>query len=94
VRRVTWLIRPESPELEPFLRALRETVVREPGDTRMEFAVVVGGGAAPVAEASASLSWRLGAQAFQELRSHPSVAGVRIETRPLELKAEARWARR
>jgi DNA polymerase-3 subunit alpha len=94
VRRVTWLIRPESAELEPFLRALRETVVREPGDTRMEFAVVLEGGVAPVAEASAALAWRLSAPAFQDLRSHPSVAGVRIETRPLELKAEARWARR
>ena len=94
VRRVTWLIRPESAELEPFLRALRETVVREPGDTRMEFAVVLDGGVAPVAEASAALAWRLSAPAFQELRGHPSVAGVRIETRPLELKAEPRWARR
>jgi DNA polymerase-3 subunit alpha len=94
VRKVTWLIRPEGPELEPFLRRLRETVVREQGDTRMEFAVVVAGGVAPVAEASAALSWRLNAPAFQELRAHPSVAGVRIETRPLELRPEARWAKR
>ncbi len=94
VRRVTWLIRPEGPDLEPFLRSLRETIVREPGDTRMEFGVVLDGGVAPVAEASAALSWRLNAPAFQELRSHPSVAGVRIETRPLELKQEARWAKR
>jgi DNA polymerase-3 subunit alpha len=94
VRKVTWLIRPEGPDLEAFLRKLRETIVREPGDTRMEFAVLVGGGVAPVAEASASLAWRLSAPAFQDLRNHPCVAGVRIETRPLELKAEARWARR
>ena len=47
-----------------------------------------------VAEASAALSWRVTGAVFQELRSHPSVAGVRIETRPLELKPETRWARR
>ncbi|HEY4990043.1 MAG TPA: DNA polymerase III subunit alpha [Opitutaceae bacterium] len=94
VRKVTWLVRPESPELEAFLRMLRETIVREPGDTRMEFAVVVAGGVAPVAEASAALAWRLTAPAFQELRAHPCVAGVRITTRPLELKQEARWAKR
>jgi DNA polymerase-3 subunit alpha len=94
VRRVTWNIKPESPELEPFLRKLRETVVREPGDTRMEFAVVLEDGVSPVAEASAALSWRLSAPSFQDLRSHPSVAGTRIDARPLELKAEARWAKR
>jgi DNA polymerase-3 subunit alpha len=60
----------------------------------MEFAVMLGDGAAPVAEASAALSWKLNTSAFQELRSSPAVAGVRIETRPLELKPEARWARR
>src|SRR5208283_616044 len=85
-RKVTWLLRPEHPELAEFLRVLRETVVREPGDTRIEFAVLMGGGVAPVAEASHALSWRLSAPVFQELRSHPSVAGVRIEARPLELK--------
>jgi DNA polymerase-3 subunit alpha len=60
----------------------------------MEFAVVLDGGVAPVAEASAALSWRRSAPAFQELRSHPAVAGIRIETRPLELKPDTRWARR
>ncbi len=93
-RKVTWLLRPDHPELGAFLRALRETVVRESGDTRIEFAVLMEGGVAPVAEASHGLSWRLSAPAFQALRSHPSVAGVRIEARPLELKADNRWARR
>ena len=94
VRRVTWLVRPGDAHLEAFLRKLRETVVREPGDTRIEFAVLLEGGVAPVAEASAALSWRLSAPVFQDLRSHPAVAGVRIETRPLELKPDTRWARR
>jgi len=94
VRKVTWLVRPGAPDLGDFLRRLREAVVREPGDTRMEFAVLLDGGVAPVAEASAALSWRLSAPAFQELRSHPAVAGVRIEARPLELRPETRWARR
>jgi len=94
VRRITWLVRPADPGLESFLRKLREAIVMEQGDTRMEFAILLEGGVAPVAEASAALSWRLTAPIFQELRSHPAVAGVRIETRPLELKADTRWARR
>jgi DNA polymerase-3 subunit alpha len=94
VRKVTWLLRPEHPGAEPFLRELRETVVREQGDTRLEFAILLGGGVAPVAEASAGLSWRLTAPAFQALRSNPCIAGVSLDTRPLELKPDTRWARR
>jgi DNA polymerase-3 subunit alpha len=93
-RRVTWLLRPDDPEIEPFLHTLRETVVKEPGDTRIGFALLLDGGAAPIAEASQALSWRLTAPVFHSLRSHPSVAGIRIETRPLELKPEKRWAKR
>jgi DNA polymerase III subunit alpha len=94
VRRVTWLLRPDQPQIEQFLRTLRETVVRETGDTRIGFAILLDGGAAPVAEASQALSWRLTAPVFHALRAHPSVAGIRIETRPLELKPDTRWARR
>src|ERR1700690_2879443 len=94
VRKVTWLLRPDHPGTEAFLRGLRETVGRERGDTRLEFAILLEGGVAPVAEASAGLSWRLTAPVFQELRSQPCVAGVSLETRPLELKPDARWARR
>jgi len=93
-RKVTWLLRPGDPGLEAFLHGLRETVVREPGDTRIEFAILIEGGVAAVAEASHALSWRLTAPVFQGLRSHPCVGGVRIETRPLELKPDTRWARR
>jgi len=94
VRKVTWLLKPDHPDLESFMRALREAVVRDQGDTRIEFALLLEGGLAPIAEASAALSWRLSAPAFQQLRSHPSVAGIRIETRTLELKPDTRWARR
>jgi len=94
VRRVTWLLRPGAAEAESFLRLLRETVVRDAGDTRLEFAVLLDGGAAPIAEASAALSWKLTAPVFQQLRAHPGVAGVRITTRPLELKPDQRWVKR
>jgi DNA polymerase-3 subunit alpha len=92
-RRVTWLLRPDHPGIEAFLRRLRSVVVQEPGDTRTEFALLVDGGFAPVAEASAALGWRLGAPRFQELRADPAVAGVRIESKALELRPD-RWARR
>ena len=34
------------------------------------------------------------APVFLDLRSHPCVAGITLETRPLELKPDTRWARR
>ncbi len=94
VRKVTWLLKPDHPGTGDFLRGLRETVVREPGDTRIEFAFPMEEGNAPVAQASAALSWRLTAPVFLELRSHPSVAGIALEARPLELKPDTGWARR
>ncbi len=94
VRKVTWLLRPEHPQLPEFLRQLRATIVRESGDTRTEFALVGPDGAAAVAEASGALTWRLSAPSFQALRGHAAVAGVQIETRPLELKVERRWGKR
>jgi DNA polymerase-3 subunit alpha len=40
------------------------------------------------------LSWKLNAPAFQQLRAHPAVVGVQLETRPVELKEDRRWKKR
>ena len=49
---------------------------------------------APVAEAPASLNWRVTPAPFQELRAHPAVAGTQIEARRPELKEVRRWGRK
>jgi DNA polymerase-3 subunit alpha len=94
VRKVTWLLLPQHPELPDFLQQLRETLNKQSGDTRVELAFVFENRAAPFAEISSALSWKLNAPTFQQLRSHPAVAGVQIETRKLELKQDRRWSRR
>jgi DNA polymerase-3 subunit alpha len=94
VRKVTWLLHPAHPELPAFFRRLRDTINQQSGDTRTEFAFVFPDRAAPVAEASGALGWKLTAAAFQELRAHPAVAGVQLETKRLELKQDRRWAKR
>lgn len=94
VRKVIWLLRPEHPGLGSFLRQLRETLNKQAGDTRIEFAFVFDDRLAPFAEASSALSWKINGPSFQLLRAHPAVAGVQIETRRLELKQDRRWARR
>jgi DNA polymerase-3 subunit alpha len=94
VRKVTWLLHPGHRELPEFLRLLRETLNKQSGDTRVEFAFVFEHRIASIAEASTALSWKLNAPAFQKLRAHPAVAGVQLETKRLELKQDRRWAKR
>jgi DNA polymerase-3 subunit alpha len=94
VKKVTWLLQPGHRELPDFLRQLRGTLDQQAGDTRVEFAFIFEGRVAPFAEASTALSWKLNAPSFQDLRSHPAVAGVLVETRPLELKEDRRWKKR
>ena len=94
VKKVTWLVHPAHPELPAFLRLLRETLNKQVGDTRVEFAFLFEQRIAPYAEASTALTWKLNGATFQQLRAHPAVAGVQLQTRPLELKNDRKWAKR
>jgi DNA polymerase-3 subunit alpha len=80
--------------LPVFLRELRETLNRQTGDTRVELAFLFEDRVAPYGEVSTALTWKINGPAFQELRAHPAVAGVQIETRALELKQDRRWSKR
>jgi DNA polymerase-3 subunit alpha len=93
VQKVVWLLHPGHPEAPGFLGRLREEINRQPGHTRVEFALMLDDRIAPVAEASATLTWKVTASAFQELRAHPAVAGVQLQTKPLALKP-GRWGRK
>ncbi|HXB02615.1 MAG TPA: DNA polymerase III subunit alpha, partial [Opitutaceae bacterium] len=94
VKKVTWLLHPAHPELIDFLRQLRAAVNTASGDTRLELAFVFDGRVAPMADASPGLTWKLTSQSFQDLRAHPAVAGVQLETKKLELKPDRRWGKR
>ncbi|HUJ43839.1 MAG TPA: DNA polymerase III subunit alpha [Opitutaceae bacterium] len=94
VKKITWLLYPDHPEVPAFLRALRTTVDANYGDTRLAFAFVNADRVAPLAEAPPGLGWKLAAEPFQQLRAHPAVAGTLIETKRLQLKESRRWARR
>ena len=91
VRRVTWLLRPQHPELPAFLHQLRAVLNKQSGDTKVEFGLVFDDRVTPIAEASHALAWKINAPAFQTLRAHPAVAGVQVQTRALELKNDRRW---
>ena len=91
IRKVIWALRPEHPELPDFLKRLRATIQSAGGEARVELAFLFENRVAPIAEAPASLNWRVSAAAFQELRAHPAVAGTQVEVRRPEMKEVKRW---
>jgi DNA polymerase III subunit alpha len=94
VKKITWLLRPDHPDLAAFLRALRASVDASYGETRLEFAFVFADRIAPFANASPGLGWKLVPAQFQQLRAHPAVAGAVIESKRLQLKETRRWSKR
>jgi len=94
IRKVTWLLEPNHPAVPEFLGMLRETINKEPGDTRMAIGFLFEDRVSALADASPALSWKLTAPSFQRLRAHPAVAGIQLEAKRLELKEDRRWSRR
>jgi DNA polymerase-3 subunit alpha len=95
IRKVIWALRPDHPELPDFLKKLRAAIQAAGGEARVELAFLFENRVAPIAEAPASLNWRVSAAVFQELRAHPAVAGTQVETRRMELKEVRRkWEKR
>ncbi len=94
IKQVTWLLNPAHRDTAAFLDTLRETLDQQSGDTRVCIGFVFEDRVAPIAEASSALAWKLNAAAFQRLRAHPAIAGVLLESRPLDLKEDRRWKKR
>jgi DNA polymerase-3 subunit alpha len=95
IRKVTWLLNPQHQDLPDFLKKLRTTVSAAGGETRTELAFLFEQRVAPIAEAPASLNWRVSPIPFQELRNHPAVAGTQVEARRVELKeVKRKWEKR
>ena len=94
IRKVTWLVSPEHPELPGFLRQLRSSIDAANGETKVELAFVFPDRAAPIAETAGALKWRIQPDAYQQLRAHPAVVGAMPEARRPELKEVKRWGRK
>jgi DNA polymerase III subunit alpha len=94
IKRVTWLLHPDHAQLNDFLRLLRDTLNQQVGDTKISLGFVFENRISALSEASSALGWKLNGLRFQELRSHPAVAGVELETKRLEIKESRRWAKK
>jgi len=94
IKKITWVIRPDDPRNDDFMLQLREMLLKTTGDIRNEVAVLFDDDTLAVAETAGALNWKLIPSDFQQLRKHPALAGVVIETRAIELKETNRWKRR
>jgi len=92
--RITWLLHPAHVGTLPFLTRLRDAMNAHPGETRSQIGFLMEDRVAPLAETSAALGWKLSGPVFQSLRAEMCVAGVQIESRPLEIKETRRWTRK
>ena len=94
IKKITWVIRPDDPRNDDFMLQLREMLLKTTGDIRNEVAVLFEDDTLAVAETAGALNWKLVCPDFQQLRKHPALTGVLIETRSIELKETSRWKRR
>lgn len=94
IKRVTWLLHPRHGQLNEFLRALRAILDKNVGDTRTSLGFLFDDRITALSDISGALGWKLTPAKFQELRQHPAVAGVQIETKHLEIADDRKWAKR
>ncbi|MDR1788765.1 MAG: DNA polymerase III subunit alpha [Opitutaceae bacterium] len=95
IRKLTFLLRPDHPDLPGFLEDLRKLPDASPGYTALELAFLFeDANAALVAETSNALGWRFNTAVFQSLRKHPAVAQIRPTPAPLILKEDRPWLRK
>ncbi len=91
VRRVIWLLHPHHPQLNEFLHTLRTTLDKAAGETKTSLGFVFEDRITAFSEVSGALGWKLTPAKFQELRQHPAVAGVQLETKHLEIADDRKW---
>jgi DNA polymerase-3 subunit alpha len=91
IKRVTWLLNPQHPRLQEFLRTLRTVLDKAAGETKTSLGFVFEDRITAFSDVSGALGWKLTPAKFQELRQHPAVVGVQLETKHLEIADDRKW---
>jgi DNA polymerase-3 subunit alpha len=94
IKRVTWLLKPDHPQLNDFLKILRETLNKQVGSTLTSLGFLFEDRVTALSDVSGALGWKLTPAKFQELRGHPAVAGVQLETKHLEIADDRKWSKK
>ena len=91
IKRIQWLLHPDHPKVLDFVRLLRTTLDKFPGDTRLDLGFVFENRVAALGEVSSALGFRFQPDAYKPLSQHPAVAGLQVETKRLEIKNDRKW---
>jgi len=94
VKRVTWLLHPQHPQLNEFLQTLRTMLDKASGETKTSLGFLFDDRITALADVTGALGWKLTPVKFQELRQHPAVAGVQLETKRLEIADDRKWGKK
>jgi DNA polymerase III subunit alpha len=94
IKHVTWLLHPQHPQLNEFLQTLRTTLDKASGSTKTSLGFLFEDRITALSDISGALGWKLTPAKFQELRLHPAVAGVQLETKHLEIENDRKWSKR
>jgi len=94
VKRVTWLLHPDHKQLPEFLKTLRDTLNKQVGSTLTSLGFIFEDRITAFSDVSGALGWKLTPAKFQELRTHPAVAGVQIEVKHLEIADDRKWSKK
>jgi DNA polymerase-3 subunit alpha len=94
IKRVTWLLKPDHSQLNEFLKTLRQTLDKQVGSTLTSLGFIFEDRITAFSDVSGALGWKLTPNKFQELRTHPAVAGVQIEAKHLEIENDRKWSKK
>ncbi len=94
IKRVTWLLHPEHPQLHDFFKILRSALDQQVGSTLTSLGFLFEDRITAFSDVSGALGWKLTPAKFQELRQHPAVAGVQLETKHLEIADDRKWSKK
>jgi DNA polymerase-3 subunit alpha len=95
VQKMTWVVKPDHPQLPGFLRLVREAINASFGSIKCEFAFAFEDEVIALAEAAPSLGWKLTIPKLQELARHPAVVRAIATPSKVEVKDTGRkWKKR
>jgi len=93
IQSITFILRPGA-EAAEFLRELRATIDRQHGNTEIRVAFLIDDQILDT-ETAGSLQLEVTGARFKQLRRHPAVSGVRVETVAMpEIDSRPAWERR
>lgn len=83
IQGVTFILDPQHDRTAKFIQSFREMIDSDPGSTRSGLSFLVDGQIVE-AEVAQSLAFTITSNNYKELRHHPSLVGVRIQSVPVQ----------